>query len=124
MKNVFQNMVKFDTKARPILAIWILNSTIYDLCWRRYPSHTCYVRVNQKFWHFECPLKTLEVCFKSYFVFHCIYPKECYDSWLIIQKHLFKFGTEYYTLLVLYKQTSITTTISAKMQSFEVLNNS
>jgi len=76
--------------------------------------HTCYVRVNQKFWHFECPLKALEVCFKSYFVFHCIYPKECYDSWLIIQKHLFKLNTEY------DKQTSITTTVSVKMQSFEV----
>ncbi|XP_029341014.1 uncharacterized protein LOC107885082 [Acyrthosiphon pisum] len=54
-----------------------------------------YIRVNKKLWCFDCPLKALEICFKSYFVFNCAYPAECYDSWLVIQQYLFKLFTKY-----------------------------
>jgi len=32
-------------------------------------------------------------CFKTFFVFNCNYPKECYDSWLIVQQLLFQLHT-------------------------------
>jgi len=70
----------------------------------------CYVRINEKFWCFEDPLKALEVCFKTFFVFNCKYPKECYDSWLIIQQLLFQMNSEY------DKSTSITKSIIGKYQ--------
>lgn len=66
---------------------------------------TTYVRIDQHFWCIECPLKALEVCFKSYFVFHRSYPKECHDSWLVIQQALFQLSTEY------DRPTSTTTTV-------------
>lgn len=69
---------------------------------------SCYVRVNQRFWCFEDPLIVLEVCFKTFFVFNCNYPKECYDSWLIVQQLLFKLHTPH------DKSTSITKTISGQ----------
>ncbi|XP_025412593.1 uncharacterized protein LOC112685046 [Sipha flava] len=70
---------------------------------------SCYIRV--KLWCFDCPLKALEICFRSYFVFNCAYPVENYDSCLIIQQYLFKLFTKY------DKSTSITTSITANFNS-------
>ncbi|XP_016661383.1 uncharacterized protein LOC100571824 isoform X2 [Acyrthosiphon pisum] len=70
-----------------------------------------YIRVNKKLWCFDCPLKALEICFKSYFVFNCAYPAECYDSWLVIQQYLFKLFTKY------DKSTSITTSVTSNLNS-------
>jgi len=72
---------------------------------------TCYIRVNQKLWSFDCPVKALEVCFKSYFVFNCSYPKECYDPWIVIQLELFKLVTVY------DRSTATTTSVISKLQS-------
>ncbi|CAI6376622.1 unnamed protein product [Macrosiphum euphorbiae] len=69
---------------------------------------SCYVRVNQRFWCFEDPLIALEVCFKTFFVFNCNYPKECYDSWLIVQQLLFQLHTPH------DKSTSITKSVSGQ----------
>jgi len=71
---------------------------------------TFYVRIDQNFWCFDCPLKALEVCFKSYFVFHRSYPKECHDIWLVIQQSLFQLTTEY------DRPTSITTTVTGMLK--------
>ncbi|CAI6361259.1 unnamed protein product [Macrosiphum euphorbiae] len=68
---------------------------------------SCYVRVNQR-WCFEDPLIALEVCFKTFFVFNCNYPKECYDSWLIVQQLLFQLHTPH------DKSTSITKSVSGQ----------
>lgn len=76
-----------------------------------YSIKTCYVRVNQQLWLFNCPLNALSSCFKAYFTFHCDYPRECYETWLMIQKFVFMINTEY------DKYTSITTTLSSKLNS-------
>lgn len=72
---------------------------------------TAYVRVNDKLWAFNCPLNALSACFKAYFTFHCNYPRECYETWLMIQLFVFMISTEY------DKQTSITTTLTSKLSS-------
>ncbi|XP_050061989.1 uncharacterized protein LOC126551885 isoform X2 [Aphis gossypii] len=72
---------------------------------------TCYIRVNEKLWSFGCPVKAFEVCFKSYFVFNCSYPKECYDPWIVIQQELFKLVTAY------DRSTAMTTSVINKLKS-------
>lgn len=73
-----------------------------------YSIETSYIRVNEQLWAFDCPLKALDNCFKLYFALHCEYPKQCYESWLILQLLLYKLVTPY------DKSSSIITTITSK----------
>jgi len=70
---------------------------------------TAYVRVNDKLLAFNCPLNALSACFKVYFTFHCSYPRECYETWLMIQQFVFMINTKY------DKHKSITTTLTSKL---------
>jgi len=69
------------------------------------------VRVNDKLWAFNCPLNAQSACFKAYFTFHCNYPRECNETWLMIQLFVFMISTEY------DKQTFITTTLTSKLSA-------
>ena len=73
-----------------------------------YSIETCYVRVNEQLWSFECPLKALDITFKIYFALHCEYPKPCYDTWLVLQLLLYKLITPY------DKTTSIVSLMTTK----------
>lgn len=72
---------------------------------------TCYVRVNEELWSFECPLRALDTAFKVYFALHCEYPQECYETWFILQLLVYKLVTPY------DKHSSIVTTITSKFSS-------
>ncbi|KAE9528505.1 hypothetical protein AGLY_012076, partial [Aphis glycines] len=43
--------------------------------------------INDQLWSTNCPLRALSICFKTYFSFNCSYPRECYETWLLIQMH-------------------------------------
>ncbi|XP_050062912.1 uncharacterized protein LOC114119410 [Aphis gossypii] len=72
-----------------------------------------YVRVDNQLWTFNSPLEALDACFKAYFGLNCSYPRECYESWIFIQQHIYGLKTEYDQL------SAITTSISNK---FDMLN--
>lgn len=72
---------------------------------------TSYIRVNDQLWKIQCPLRALSICFKAYFTFHCSYPRECYETWLLLQTHVFNLVTDF------DKQTAITINISNKLKS-------
>ncbi|CAI6356037.1 unnamed protein product [Macrosiphum euphorbiae] len=55
----------------------------------------CYVRVDNHLWYFNCPLKAIDLCFKSYFSFNCAYPRECHESWMFLQLHLYGLNTDH-----------------------------
>lgn len=73
---------------------------------------TCYVRVNEQLWSFQCPLIALDITFKLYFALHCEYPKQCSESWLILQLLVYKLVTPY------DKTSSVITAITAKFSNF------
>ncbi|XP_016662910.1 uncharacterized protein LOC107884709 [Acyrthosiphon pisum] len=54
-----------------------------------------YIRVDNQLWNFSCPLKAFDSCFKAYFTFNCVYPRECYESWMFFQHHLYGLKTDY-----------------------------
>jgi len=72
-----------------------------------------YVRVDDNCWNFDCPLKALDACFKTYNALHCTYPRECYESWLILQLQLYSFTTIY------DHKSSIITSLSSKMNALK-----
>jgi len=72
-----------------------------------------YVHVDNQLWTFNSPLEALDACFKAYFGLNCSYPRECYESWIFIQQHVYGLKTEYDQL------SAITTSISNK---FDMLN--
>ncbi|CAI6355089.1 unnamed protein product [Macrosiphum euphorbiae] len=76
-----------------------------------YSINTCYVRVNEQLWAFECPLKALDACFKIYFALNCAYSKECYETWMIIQLLVHKIKTPF------DKPTAIINTILNKFSN-------
>lgn len=55
----------------------------------------CYIHVDNQLWSFNCPLKTFDICFKAYFAFNCAYPRECYETWMFFQHHLYNLKTDY-----------------------------
>lgn len=71
----------------------------------------CYIQVNSQLWTILCPLHALNICFKKYFTFHCSYPRECYNTWLLLQTEVFNLVTEF------DKPSAITLTISNKIKS-------
>jgi len=72
-----------------------------------------YVRVDDQLWTFNSPLEAIDACFKAYFGLDCAYPRECYESWIFLQHHIYGIKTEYDQI------SSITSSISNK---FEILN--
>ncbi|KAL5246241.1 hypothetical protein ACI65C_013649 [Semiaphis heraclei] len=49
-------------------------------------NHLCY---------FNCPLKAIDSCFKSYFSFNCAYPRECHESWMFLQLYMYGLNTDH-----------------------------
>ncbi|XP_050066661.1 uncharacterized protein LOC126555825, partial [Aphis gossypii] len=72
-----------------------------------------YVRVDDNCWNFDCSLKALNACFRTYNALHCTYPRECYESWLILQLQLYSFTTIY------DHKSSIITSLSSKMNALK-----
>lgn len=72
-----------------------------------------YVRVDDNCWNFDCPLKALNACFTTYNALHCTYPRECYETWLILQLQLYNFTTIY------DQKSAIITSLSSKMNALK-----
>lgn len=44
---------------------------------------------------FNSIVAAIDCCFKTFFVFNLIYPPECYNFWLFIQREIFKLTLKY-----------------------------
>ncbi|KAB0799883.1 hypothetical protein PPYR_07763 [Photinus pyralis] len=53
-----------------------------------------FVKINEVLYEVECPLKALDICFKSFFVFNASYPASCEQCWVFVQKKIYNIETE------------------------------
>jgi len=77
----------------------------------------CYTRVDDQFWTFNCPLEAVDACFKAFMALHCCYPKECYESWIILQLQLYNIETNY------DRQSSVIVSLNSKMNTMNATVN-
>lgn len=54
-----------------------------------------YVIINNHFYKVESPLKAIDICFKSFFVFNLNYPTQCQQVWQFIQNFMYGIITKY-----------------------------
>lgn len=99
-----RNYMEHGATIQPFLII--VGKTLSDI-------ENSYIQVNDQLWSTNCPLKALSICFKTYFSFNCSYPRECYETWLLIQIHVFNLKTKY------DKPTAITNTLSKKLDALQ-----
>lgn len=53
-----------------------------------------YIAIDGNYIKLESVLKTIDICFKSFFAFNLKYPNECYSIWLFIQHYFYKIKTK------------------------------
>ncbi|CAI6376176.1 unnamed protein product [Macrosiphum euphorbiae] len=99
-----RNYMEHGATIQPFLII--VGKTLSDI-------ENSYIQVNDQLWSTNCPLEALSICFKTYFSFNCSYPRECYETWLLIQIHVFNLKTKY------DKPTAITNTLSKKLDALQ-----
>lgn len=66
-----------------------------------------YVCVDNTRYKIGSVLEAIDICYKSFFVLHACYPKECQQVWLFIQNCLYKMSTKYDTDVINAKVVSI-----------------
>lgn len=66
-----------------------------------------YVCIDNILYKTESALKTVDLCYKCFFILHACYPKESEQVWFLIQKCLYKMTTEYDTDIINTKIVSI-----------------
>lgn len=97
-----QKYVQYGTTIQPFIVL--VGKDIFSI-------QQCYVRVDDTFWTFDCPLEAIDACFKTYMALHCSYPKECYESWIILQLQLYTINTIY------DRQSSVIVSLNSKMNA-------
>ncbi|CAH1710448.1 unnamed protein product [Aphis gossypii] len=99
-----QKYIQYGTTIQPFVVL--VGKDIFSI-------EYCYTRVDDQFWTFNCPLEAVDACFKTYMALHCCYPKECYESWIIIQLQLYSLETIY------DRHTSVIVSLNSKMNALK-----
>ncbi|XP_060856877.1 uncharacterized protein LOC132934573 isoform X3 [Metopolophium dirhodum] len=97
-----QKYIQYGTTIQPFIVL--VGKDIFSIKY-------CYIRVDDQFWTFDCPLEAVDACFKTYMALHCCYPKECYESWIILQLQLYNLETIY------DRQSSVIVSLNSKMNT-------
>lgn len=54
-----------------------------------------YVIINKHYYKVESALKSIDICFKSFFIFHLNYTPQCEQIWYFIQTYFFEIVTKF-----------------------------
>jgi len=55
----------------------------------------CYVVVDKHIYNIACPVKCIDLCFKTTFALHLKYSAESENVWLFLQKYIYGISTRF-----------------------------